>query len=62
MPAWRQRRCAVPASAVNFGTGDVAWLNIDNPNNTGNVISASTNGLGPGASFRIDNPLNTQQL
>jgi hypothetical protein len=42
------------------GTGDVAFLKIDNPNNSSNLINASTNGLGSGASFRINNTLNNQ--
>lgn len=41
------------------GTGDVARLHIDNPDNTGTVVNASTNGLGAGAGFSIDNPLNS---
>lgn len=40
------------------GTGDLAFLQIDNPENTGSLINASTNGLGMGASIRIDNPEN----
>jgi hypothetical protein len=41
------------------GTGGVAFLKIDNPNNTDALVNAETNGLGGGAGFRINNTLNT---
>jgi hypothetical protein len=43
-----------------YGTGDVAHLSTDNPDNAGTVVSASTKGTGRAGSFRIDNALNTQ--
>ena len=42
-----------------LGTNDVLWLKINNPDNTGGLVNASTDGLGGGAGFRIDNPLNS---
>ena len=46
--------------ATNRGTGDAAYFKIDNPDNASSLIDSETNGLGAGASIRINNTLNDQ--
>jgi hypothetical protein len=48
--------------AFSDGTEDLAKLQINNPDNTANIINAQTNGLGVGADIRIRNPLNTHSV